>query len=107
MCFQGVEDIEAIFLDITNLDFFVKPNAFKSMHNLRFLKIYGSNPEKHQGLRIHKALESIPNELRLLHWEDYPLQSLPHDFDPRHLVELNMPYSKLQTLWGGTKVSKL
>ncbi|KFK40092.1 hypothetical protein AALP_AA3G329500 [Arabis alpina] len=104
---KGVEDIEAIFLDIFNLDFFVKPNAFKNMHNLRFLKIYNSNPGKHQGLRIRKALESLPKELRLLHWEDYPLESLPHDFDPSHLVELNMPYSKLHKLWGGTKNLKI
>ena len=64
MCFQGIEDIEAIFLDISNLKFYVNPNAFKSMHNLRFLKIYSSNHGKHQGLGIYKSLESLPNELR-------------------------------------------
>ncbi|KAG7636426.1 Winged helix DNA-binding domain superfamily [Arabidopsis thaliana x Arabidopsis arenosa] len=96
-------DIEVIFLDMSNLKFFVKPDAFKSMHNLRFLKIYSSNPGKHQRIRFREALQSLPNELRLLHWEDYPLQSLPQHFDPTHLVELNMPYSKLQKLWGGTK----
>uniref|UniRef100_A0A1J3CUJ9 Disease resistance protein RRS1 n=1 Tax=Noccaea caerulescens TaxID=107243 RepID=A0A1J3CUJ9_NOCCA len=104
---KGVEDIEAIFLDISNLEFLVKPNAFKNMHNLRFLKIYSSNSERHQGLCIRKAFESLPDELRLLHWEDFPLQSLPQDFDPIHLVELNMPYSKLQKLWGGTKNLKM
>lgn len=102
--FQDVEDIEAIFLETSNLHCFVKPIAFKNMHNLRFLKIYSSNPEKHQGLRLHKTLESLPHELRLLHWEDYPLQFLPQDFDPKHLVEINMPYSRLHKLWGGTKV---
>lgn len=108
LCFQGTtEDIEVIFLDMSNLKFFVKPDAFKSMHNLRFLKIYSSNPGKHQRIRFREALQSLPNELRLLHWEDYPLQSLPQHFDPTHLVELNMPYSKLQKLWGGTKVNKL
>ncbi|CAH2051493.1 unnamed protein product [Thlaspi arvense] len=102
----GFEDTETIFLDISNLDFCVKANAFKNMHNLRFLKIYSSNNKNHQGLRIRKALESLPNGLRLLHWEYYPLQSLPRDFDPRHLVELNMPYSKLQKLWGEIKMLK-
>lgn len=106
MCFQGIEDIEAIFLDISNLEFYVNPNAFKSIHNLRFLKIYSSNHGKHQGLGIYKSLESLPNELRLLHWENYPLNYLPHDFDPSHLVELNMPYSKLEKLWDGIKVAK-
>ncbi|KAG2298220.1 hypothetical protein Bca52824_034692 [Brassica carinata] len=100
---MGIEDIEAIFLDISNLKFYVNPNAFKSMHNLRFLRIYSSNHGKHQGLGIYKALESLPNELRLLHWENYPLNYLPYDFDSSHLVELNMPYSKLQKLWEGIK----
>ncbi|CDY07882.1 BnaC03g47400D [Brassica napus] len=100
---MGIEDIEAIFLDISNLKFYVNPNAFKSMRNLRFLKIYSSNHGKHQGLGIYKSLESLPNELRLLHWENYPLNYLPHDFDPSHLVELNMPYSKLEKLWDGIK----
>ncbi|XP_013622929.1 PREDICTED: disease resistance protein RRS1 isoform X2 [Brassica oleracea var. oleracea] len=100
---MGIEDIEAIFLDISNLEFYVNPNAFKSIHNLRFLKIYSSNHGKHQGLGIYKSLESLPNELRLLHWENYPLNYLPHDFDPSHLVELNMPYSKLEKLWDGIK----
>ncbi|CAN6910928.1 unnamed protein product [Brassica oleracea] len=33
----------------------------------------------------------------------YPLDSLPQEFDPCHLVELNLSYSHLQKLWGGTK----
>ncbi|VVB10063.1 unnamed protein product [Arabis nemorensis] len=101
--FNGTEDIEGIFMDTSNLMFDVKPNAFENMINLRFLKIYCPSDEKHCGLRLPKGLESLPFELRLLHWENYPLQSLPQDFDPCHLVELNMPHSQLQKLWVGTK----
>lgn len=104
MLFQGTTDIEAISLDASNLNPDVQLSLFRSMYNLRYLNIYYSNPGKHG-----KALESLslPYGLGFLHWETYPLKSLPQDFDPSNLVELNMPYSQLQTLWGGTKVSKL
>lgn len=97
---KETEFIEGIFLDTTNINVFVNPNAFENMYNLRLLKIYSSSSQE---LYLPKGLESLPYELKLLHWEYYPLQSLPQDFDPRHLVEINMPYSQLQYLWTGTK----
>ncbi|XP_010481619.1 PREDICTED: disease resistance protein RRS1-like [Camelina sativa] len=101
---QGSEEIEGMFLDTSNLRFHVQPSAFKNMLNLRLLKIYCSNPEVHPVINFPKGFFlSLPNELRLLHWENYPLRSLPQSFDPRHLVEINMPYSQLEKLWGGTK----
>lgn len=102
--FQGTEVIEGIFLDTTKLTVDVNPKAFENMYNLRLLKIYSSNSESTQEFHLPKGLRSLPYELRLLHWEKYPLRSFPEDFDPRHLVELNMPYSHLQNLWEGTKV---
>ncbi|CAN6971875.1 unnamed protein product, partial [Brassica rapa subsp. trilocularis] len=104
MLFQGTTDIEAISLDASNLNPDVELSLFRSMYNLRYLSIYYSNPGKHG-----KALESfsLPYGLRFFHWETYPLKSLPQDFDPSNLVELNMPYSQLQTLWGGTKNLKM
>ncbi|CAN8276393.1 unnamed protein product [Cochlearia groenlandica] len=99
----GTEDIEGIFLDTSDLIFDVKPTAFDNMINLRFLKIYCSSYAKHYGLCLPKGLGSLPHELRFLHWDNYPLQSLPLDFDPCHLVELNMCYSQLQKLWEGTR----
>ncbi|AED95217.1 disease resistance protein-like [Arabidopsis thaliana] len=100
---KGNEVIEGIFLDTTKLTFDVNPMAFENMYNLRLLKIYSTHSETAQELRLTKELRSLPYELRLLHWEKYPLQSLPQDFDTRHLVELNMPYSQLQSLCVGTK----
>ncbi|KAL1192075.1 Disease resistance protein RRS1 [Cardamine amara subsp. amara] len=101
---QGTEEIQGIFLDTSNLSFDVKPAAFENMLNLRLLKIYCSNPETHPVIKFSKGfLHSLPNELRLLHWENYPLQSLPQNFDPKYLVEINMSYSQLQKLWSGTK----
>ncbi|CAN8267461.1 unnamed protein product [Cochlearia groenlandica] len=100
---KGTEVIEGIFLDTTNLNFEVNLMAFENMYNLRLLKIYSSSSETAQELYLHEGLDSLPYELRLLHWEKYPLRALPQDFDPSHLVELNMPYSQLENLWAGTK----
>ncbi|EOA12794.1 hypothetical protein CARUB_v10025744mg [Capsella rubella] len=101
---QGTEEIEGMFLDTSNLSFDIKPAAFDNMSKLRLLKIYSSNSEVHNVINVLKeSLYSLPNELRLLHWENYPLQILPQNFDPMHLVEINMPYSQLKKLWEGTK----
>ncbi|CAN6866913.1 unnamed protein product [Brassica oleracea] len=101
---QDTQELEAIFLDTSNLSFDIKPAAFENMLNLRLLKIYCSNPETHPVISFTRGfLHSLPGELRLFHWENYPLQSFPQKFDPRNLVEINMPYSQLKKLWGGTK----
>ncbi|KAG7551041.1 Zinc finger LIM-type [Arabidopsis thaliana x Arabidopsis arenosa] len=99
------EHIESIFVDTSNLKFDVKHDAFKNMFNLKFLKMYNSCSKYIPGLNFPKGLDSLPCELRLLHWENYPLQSLPQDFDFRHLVKLSMPYSQLHKL--GTRVKDL
>nr|WID60887.1 CHS3 protein [Arabidopsis thaliana] len=99
------EHIESIFLDTSNVKFDVKHDAFKNMFNLKFLKIYNSCSKYISGLNFPKGLDSLPYELRLLHWENYPLQSLPQDFDFGHLVKLSMPYSQLHKL--GTRVKDL
>ncbi|KAG7560472.1 P-loop containing nucleoside triphosphate hydrolase [Arabidopsis thaliana x Arabidopsis arenosa] len=99
----GSEDIEAIFLDPSALSFDVNPMAFENMYNLRYLKIFSSNPGNNYALHLPKGIKSLPDELRLLHWEQFPLLSLPQDFNTRNLVILNMCYSKIQRLWEGTK----
>ncbi|CAA7057316.1 unnamed protein product [Microthlaspi erraticum] len=99
----GVEDIESILLEASCLSFVVDPDAFQDMYKLRLLKIYSSDPEKRPGLDLSKGLVSLPCELRLLHWESYSSRTLPEDFDPDNLVELNMPYSQLKELWEESK----
>ncbi|XP_019057126.1 PREDICTED: probable WRKY transcription factor 16 [Tarenaya hassleriana] len=100
---NGTLDIQGISLDTSELSFDVKSMAFKKMYGLRVLKIYNSSPGKHPRVRLPNGLESLPNELRLLHWENYPLKSLPQKFNPENLVELNMSHSKIKKLWEGTK----
>ncbi|CAH8314944.1 unnamed protein product [Eruca vesicaria subsp. sativa] len=97
------EDIKAISLDTTFSRLVLKPTAFENLLNLRFLKISCYSKENSYGVHLPEGLNSLPDGLRLLHWENYPLQSLPQGFDSGHLVELNMPFSQLQKLWRRTK----
>ncbi|KAF2590001.1 hypothetical protein F2Q70_00040750 [Brassica cretica] len=100
---EGSEDIEAISLNPSVLNFDLNPMAFEKMYNLRYLKICSSKPGSYSTIHLPKGLKSLPDELRLLHWENFPLLSLPQGFDTRNLVILNMCSSKLQRLWEGTK----
>ncbi|VVB14994.1 unnamed protein product [Arabis nemorensis] len=102
-CVLAAEDVEGVSLDTSNLIFDVNPDAFKNMFSLRFLKVYNSYSKNVSGLNFPKGLNSLPCELRLLYWENYPFESLPQGFDLRELVELNMPYSQLKKLRARTK----
>ncbi|KAG7542230.1 DNA-binding pseudobarrel domain superfamily [Arabidopsis thaliana x Arabidopsis arenosa] len=100
---SGTEAIEGIFLDMSGLTLELNPTVFEKMYRLRLLKLHCLTSENCCNLRLPQGLCSLPDELRLLHWERYPLRSLPRNFNPKHLVELNMPYSNIKKLWKGTK----
>ncbi|CAF2130405.1 unnamed protein product [Brassica napus] len=100
---SGTEAIEGIFLDLSGLTFALSPTVFEMMYRLRFLKLHCPSSDNHCKVSLPEGLHSLPDELRLLHWERYPLGSLPRNFNPKNLVELNMPYSNLTKLWKGTK----
>ncbi|XP_004305737.1 PREDICTED: TMV resistance protein N-like [Fragaria vesca subsp. vesca] len=74
------------------------PRVFGKMYNLTFLDLYGFG--RFGKLELPEGrLESLPNVLRYLSWPNFPLETLPSKFSPSCLVELHMPYSKLQTPW--------
>ncbi|CAH8354210.1 unnamed protein product [Eruca vesicaria subsp. sativa] len=99
----GTEAIEGIFLDLSGLTLDLNPTVFERMYRLRLLKLHCPTSDNHCKVSLPKGLHSLPDELRLLHWERYPIESLPRNFNPKNLVELNMPYSNLTKLWKGTK----
>lgn len=78
---------------------------FDNMYRLRLLKFCSSTSENEGKLNLPEGLNSLPNELRLLHWENYPLECLPCKFNPENLLEVNMPHSNMKKLWAGKKVS--
>ncbi|TYI03295.1 hypothetical protein ES332_A11G328200v1 [Gossypium tomentosum] len=75
----------------------LEPIAFMKMRKLRILKFYNSCGRT----LLFKELLSLPDELRYLCWEGYPLKTLPSTFHPRYLVELDMSSSNLEQLWEG------
>lgn len=102
---QGTEAIEGIFLDASDLNYELSPTVFSKMYRLRLLKLYFSTPGNQCKLSLSQGLYTLPDELRLFHWENYPLECLPQKFNPENLVEVNMPYSNMEKLWEGKKVS--
>ncbi|KAL5563656.1 hypothetical protein UlMin_033403 [Ulmus minor] len=99
----GTEKIEAISLDAygescceTQLN--LPRDVFKKMYNLRLL-LFGNNK-----VHLPEGLDCLPNKLKYLQWDYYPLKSLPKNFNPCNLVVLHMSYSdKLEQLWDGVK----
>ncbi|KAI7755149.1 hypothetical protein M8C21_026019 [Ambrosia artemisiifolia] len=67
------------------------PSCFSKMRKLKFLRI--SNIHFPQGLNY------LSNELRILDWYGCSLKSLPSTFAPKHIYQLEMCYSQLETLW--------
>jgi hypothetical protein len=80
-------------------DLYLSSDSVRSMINLRYLNIT-------YRLRVHfpKGLEWLSDKLRYLHWDRFPLKSLPSTFCPERLVVLIMTNSKLRKLWNGIQV---
>ncbi|KAG8646125.1 disease resistance protein TAO1-like [Manihot esculenta] len=101
---KGTENIEGILLDMSGNGYLeLSPTAFMNMCNLRFLKFFNVSISGRGRVLLPSGLEFLPKELRYLHWERYPLKSLPINFCPRNLVELHMPHSNLIQLWNQEK----
>ncbi|ESR55059.1 hypothetical protein CICLE_v10023418mg, partial [Citrus x clementina] len=109
---KGTDAIEGISLDLSkikgiNLD----SGAFTNMSNLRLLKFYvpkllGMSIEEQLSdskVLLPDGLDYLPKNLRYLHWDKYPLRTLPSNFKPENLVELNLHFSKVEQLWEGKK----
>ncbi|XWS09940.1 hypothetical protein CRYUN_Cryun39dG0032900 [Craigia yunnanensis] len=92
------------------LELELQPEAFVKMRKLKFLKFYlpcscGSF-QKTSKVFLPRGLLSLPDELRYLCWEGYPLKTLPTKFYPRNLVEHVMSFSHVEQLWKGKQTSR-
>ncbi|KAF2319815.1 hypothetical protein GH714_019296 [Hevea brasiliensis] len=77
--------------------------AFMKMCNLRFLNFSSVFNSGRGQVLLPSGFEFLPEELRYLYWDRYPLESLPPNFCPKNLVELHMPWSNLIQLWNRDK----
>uniref|UniRef100_A0A1J3CTE4 Putative disease resistance protein n=1 Tax=Noccaea caerulescens TaxID=107243 RepID=A0A1J3CTE4_NOCCA len=100
---EGSRAVSGISFDISGInEVSVSKRAFKTMQNLRFLKVYKSKDDGNDELHIPEELD-LPPRLRLLQWQAFPSKCLPPTFHPEHLIELDMKSSKLEKLWKGTQ----
>ncbi|KAJ9676203.1 hypothetical protein PVL29_024951 [Vitis rotundifolia] len=84
------------------------------MNRLRLLKVYNSknisrnfkDTSNMENCKVNfsKDFKFCYHDLRCLYFYGYSLKSLPNDFNPKNLVELSMPYSRIKQLWKGIKV---
>ena len=76
------------------------PGAFSKICNLKLLILKAN-------LRLPNGLNCLPDGLRVLEWERYPLESMPLGIQLNDLVDLKLHHSKIKRLWDGVKVSIL
>nr|QOE89079.1 DM10 [Arabidopsis thaliana] len=100
---KGTSNVSGISFDTSDIsEVTISDDAFKRLHDLRFLKVTKSRYDGKYRMNIPAEIE-FPCLLRLLHWEAYPSKCLPPTFNPEFLVELNMQGSQLEHLWSGTQ----
>ena len=96
--------IECIILDMSKIkEVQLDTGIFKNMPTLRMLYFYG-RPDLmfyQSNVILPKFLESLPDCLKVLHWDAYPLKFL---LCPKNLVKLDMCNSHLEQLWNDDQV---
>jgi hypothetical protein len=88
-CFyiQRSSKVQGIILDPPSHERVYHSDAFEKMENLRILIVRNTT--------FSSAPRYLPNSLRLLDWKGYPSKSFPAKFDPRKIVDFNLPHSSL------------
>ncbi|CAH8333570.1 unnamed protein product [Eruca vesicaria subsp. sativa] len=72
--------------------------------DLRYLKIYDSLCPQNCKVILPDGLEFPFQEVRYLHWQNFPLEELPPDFNPQNLIDLRLTHSKMiERLWEDVK----
>uniref|UniRef100_A0A1J3H2R9 ADP-ribosyl cyclase/cyclic ADP-ribose hydrolase n=1 Tax=Noccaea caerulescens TaxID=107243 RepID=A0A1J3H2R9_NOCCA len=106
--------VKGILLDMSELTdkLTLDSEIFSEMCNLRYLKVYNSQCSRDCDadckLNFPDGLKCSMENLRYLYWLQYPLKKLPKAINPKNLIELNLPYSKITRLWKDNKdTSKL
>uniref|UniRef100_A0A1J3CS75 ADP-ribosyl cyclase/cyclic ADP-ribose hydrolase n=2 Tax=Noccaea caerulescens TaxID=107243 RepID=A0A1J3CS75_NOCCA len=102
---KTVRGISLDLSQVTNMP--LESLVFAKMCNLRYLKFYSSTcPRECEGdckLNFPDGLSLPLKEVRYLDWLKYPLEELPSDFNPKDLVDIKLPYSKIKQVWKGSK----
>ncbi|KAJ8758636.1 hypothetical protein K2173_000357 [Erythroxylum novogranatense] len=96
---KEAEAVESIVLDLSKIrEMNLNPQVFMKMPNLKFLNFYGESD-----IHLSQGLDYLPNTLRYLRWDKYPLKSFPPNFQPKNLVVLKLYCSNIKQLWNGAQ----
>ncbi|KAK0592712.1 hypothetical protein LWI29_024080 [Acer saccharum] len=91
----GTDKVIGIMLNKSNQRLQLNGNSFSNMSNLMLLKLSNADVSEDQ---IY-----LPNKLRFLKWQGFPLKTLPSNFEAENLFELNLCDSQINYLWKGMK----
>ncbi|KAK0583024.1 hypothetical protein LWI29_032594 [Acer saccharum] len=110
----GTNAVQVIVLEMSKIkNMHLSPQAFKKMYNLRLLKFYydptwiigdyldytDSLSQYHSKVHFGEGLSDLSDKLRSLIWLGYPSPTLPSNFNPNNLVELDLSRSTVESLW--------
>ncbi|KAK2414733.1 disease resistance protein RUN1 [Trifolium repens] len=91
-------DAKAVILNQKVDDFKLNELRAEDLSKMEQLKMLILNHKNFSG-----RPSFLSNSLRYLLWNGYPFISLPSNFQPYHLVELNLPDSSIEQLWTDTQ----
>lgn len=78
---------------------FTSDEVFSNMRFLNFFKFFQHLDDIESKVHVRPDCLQFPDKLKLLHWDAYPLKTLLYSFQHHNLVELNLRYSNLESLW--------
>ncbi|XP_018480640.1 disease resistance protein TAO1-like [Raphanus sativus] len=92
----------------------ISDRAFERMSNVQFLRLLHSDSDSDSSSDSRRPKQTchhstdlmtcLPPNLRLLHWDFFPMTCLPSNFNPEFLVEIVLRKSNyLEKLWEGNK----
>jgi len=58
-------------------------------------------------MQLPRGLNCLPSALKVVHWRGCPLKTLPLSNQLDEVVDLKLPYSKIEQLWHGTEVKTI
>ncbi|XP_024174555.1 disease resistance-like protein DSC1 [Rosa chinensis] len=125
-------EVEGVMIELSDSkDIRVDAQAFFRMMNLRLLRItyppyvnplieirklfegelwperiYGYLPNFDGKLHLNGDLKFLSHKLRVLAWHGCPVKTLPSNFYPKCLVDLDMRHSHIEQLWQEPKAAK-
>ena len=97
---QGTESIKRISLYVHQRDNTIEicPTAFEKMVNLEYISFLS---EDYKFILLDQHLTCLPHTLKYFKWDYCPLKSLPSNFCPINLIELQLTRSDIEQLWDG------